>query len=70
MLHKGETKDAPDVKWLKCVKVILENEVPFLDMKMSWTEDGQLRFNVFNKKNKQLSMWRREVLTGHVDLNL
>eukprot|EP00957_Ditylum_brightwellii_P125396 9557515-Ditylum_brightwellii.AAC.1 len=28
-LHKGETEDAPDVKWLKHVKIISENEFPF-----------------------------------------
>eukprot|EP00957_Ditylum_brightwellii_P060523 4595395-Ditylum_brightwellii.AAC.1 len=40
MLHKGGTRDAPDAKWLKKVKVILENEFLFLDMKISWTDDG------------------------------
>eukprot|EP00957_Ditylum_brightwellii_P019951 1505832-Ditylum_brightwellii.AAC.1 len=43
-LHKGETEDAPDVKWLKHVK----------DKKMSWREDRQLRFNMFNKKNQAI----------------
>eukprot|EP00957_Ditylum_brightwellii_P053199 4033961-Ditylum_brightwellii.AAC.1 len=54
MLHKEEIRDAPVAKWLKQVKVISENEFPFLDMKMSWTEDGQLRFNVFNKKKQAI----------------
>eukprot|EP00957_Ditylum_brightwellii_P136268 10392469-Ditylum_brightwellii.AAC.1 len=54
MLHKGEMRDAPDVKWLKHVKVILENEFPFLDMKMSWIEDDQLRCTVFNKKKQAI----------------
>eukprot|EP00957_Ditylum_brightwellii_P197355 15036070-Ditylum_brightwellii.AAC.1 len=34
-LHKGKTRNAPEAKWLKQVKVISENEFPFLDMKMS-----------------------------------
>eukprot|EP00957_Ditylum_brightwellii_P005580 427274-Ditylum_brightwellii.AAC.1 len=54
MLHEGEMKDALDVKWLKHVKAISENQFPFLDMKMSWTEDGQLRFNVLNKKKQAI----------------
>lgn len=54
MLHKGETRDTPDAKWLNQAKAILENEFPFLDMKMSWTDDGQLRFNVFNKKKQAI----------------
>eukprot|EP00957_Ditylum_brightwellii_P088826 6764388-Ditylum_brightwellii.AAC.1 len=53
-LHKGRTRDTPDAKWLKQVKVILENEFPFLVMKMSWTEDGQLRFNVYDKKKQAI----------------
>eukprot|EP00957_Ditylum_brightwellii_P106207 8102717-Ditylum_brightwellii.AAC.1 len=53
-MHKEETEDTSEEKWLKRVKVISENEFPFLDMKMSWTEDGWLRFNIFNKKKQAI----------------
>eukprot|EP00957_Ditylum_brightwellii_P162801 12397274-Ditylum_brightwellii.AAC.1 len=53
-LQKVKTRSAPEAKWLKPVKVISENKFPFLDMKMSWTNDSQLRFNVFNKKKQAI----------------
>eukprot|EP00957_Ditylum_brightwellii_P068212 5178297-Ditylum_brightwellii.AAC.1 len=52
--HKDKEEDKPDGKWLKGVKVVMENKFLFLDMKMSWTKEGDLRFDVFNKKKQAI----------------
>ena len=36
------------------VQVVEKDEFPFLDMKMSWSPEGDLQFGVFRKKGQQL----------------
>ena len=35
-------------------QIVTKDEFPFLDMKMSWSPEGDLQFGVFRKKGKQL----------------
>ena len=37
------------------------DELPFLDMKMSWSPEGDLEFGVFKKKRHQLKYPRKEI---------
>ena len=36
------------------VQIVMNDEFPFLDMKMSWSPEGDLQFGVFSKKGQQL----------------
>ena len=36
------------------VQIVMNDESPFLDMKMSWSPEGDLQFGVFSKKGQQL----------------
>ena len=36
------------------VQIVMNNEFPFLDMKMSWSPKGELQFGVFRKKGQKL----------------
>ena len=36
------------------VQILTIDEFPFLDMKMSWSPDGELPLGVFRKKRQQL----------------
>ena len=36
------------------VQIAMNDKFPFLDMKMSWSPEGDLKFSVFGEKRKQL----------------
>ena len=36
------------------VQVVTNNEFPFLDMKMSWSLEGDLKCSIFSKNGQQL----------------
>ena len=42
------------------VQIVTNDEFPFLDMKMSWSPEGDLRFGVFRKKGQQLKYVGKE----------
>ena len=41
-------------------QVVTNNEFPFLDMKMSWSPEGNLQFSVFREKGQQLKCVGKE----------
>ena len=43
------------------VQIVTNNELPFLDMKMSWSPEGDLQFGVFRKKGQQLNYVGKEI---------
>ena len=42
------------------VQIATNNELPFIDMKMSWSPEGDLKFGVFRKKGQQLKYVGKE----------
>ena len=42
------------------VQIVTNDEFPILDMKMSWSPEGDLQFGVFRKKGQQLKNVRQE----------
>ena len=42
------------------VQIVMNNEFPFLDMKKSWSPEGDLQFGVFRKKGQQLKYVGKE----------
>ena len=42
------------------VQIVTKDELPFLDMKMSWSPEGDLQFGVFRKKGQQLKYVGKE----------
>ena len=42
------------------VQIVKNDVIPFLDMKMSWSPEGELKFGVFRKKGQQLKYSRKE----------
>ena len=42
------------------VQIVAKDEFPFLDMKMSWSPEGELQFGVFRKKVQQLKYVGKE----------
>ena len=42
------------------VQIVAKDEFPFLDMKMSWSPEGELQFGVFRKKGQQLKCVGKE----------
>ena len=36
------------------VQIVTNDELPFLDMKMSWAQEGDLQFSVFRKRRQKL----------------
>ena len=43
------------------VQILMNYKLPFLDMKMSWSPEGDLKFGVFKKKGQQLKYDRKEI---------
>ena len=42
-------------------KIVENNELPFLDIEMSWSPEGGLQFGVFSKKGQQLKYVRKDI---------
>ena len=42
------------------VQIVTKDEFPFLDMKMSWSPEGDLQFGVFRKKGQKLKYVGKE----------
>ena len=42
------------------VQIVTKDEFPFLDIKMSWSLEGDLQFGVFRKKGQQLKYVGKE----------
>ena len=42
------------------VQIVTNDELPFLEMKMSWSPEGDLQFSVFRKKVQQLKYVGKE----------
>ena len=36
------------------IQVVMNDKFPFIDMKLSWSLEGDLQFSVFGRKGKQL----------------
>ena len=43
------------------VQIVTNDEFPFLEMKMSWSPEGDLQFGVFRKKVHQLKYVRQDI---------
>ena len=43
------------------VQIVTNNKNPFLDMAMSWSPEGDLKFGVFRKNGKQLNYVGKEI---------
>ena len=52
-IWKNEEKSPTPAKGER-VQIVTNDEFPFLDMKMSWSPEGDLQFSVFRKQGKQL----------------
>ena len=50
------------------VQIMMNDKLPFLDIKMSWSPEGDLEFGVFRKKGQQLNYVGKE--TTHTPGNL
>ena len=50
------------------VQIVTNDEFPSLDMKMSWSPEGDLQFGVFRKKGQQLKYVRQESTHSPVTL--
>ena len=44
----------PEEEYHKDVSVVRDKEFPFLDMKLLWSEEGNLQFQIYRKPNQQL----------------
>ena len=42
------------------VQIVTNDKLPFLDMKMSWSSEGDLQFGVFRKKGQRLKYLGKE----------
>ena len=42
------------------VQIVTKAEIPFLDMKMRWSPEGDLHFRVFRKKGPQLKYFGKQ----------
>ena len=42
------------------IQIVIKDEFPFLDMKMSWSPEGGLQFGVFRKKGQKLKYVGKE----------
>ena len=43
------------------VQIVTNDKFPFLDMKMSWSPEGNLQFGVFRKNGQQLKYVGKEI---------
>ena len=43
------------------VQILTNEEFPFLDMKMSWSPEGDLQFSAFRKKGQQLKYVGKDI---------
>ena len=50
------------------VQIVAKNECPYLDMKMSWSPEGYLKFLIFRKKGQKLNYFGK--LSIHTPSNL
>ena len=55
---KEENSPTPEKE--ERVQIVTNNKFPFLDMKMSWSPEGDLKFGVFRKNGKQLKYVGKE----------
>ena len=55
-----DRENPPTPKKEDWVQIVTKYEFPFLDMKMSWSPEGDLQFGLFSKKGKQLKYVRKE----------
>ena len=62
----GENPPTPEKE--DRVQVVVKDETPFLDMKMSWSPEGDLQFGVFRNKGQQLKYVGKE--SNHAPGNL
>ena len=47
-------KNPPTPEKEEIVQIVTNNKLPFLDMKMSWSPEGDLKFSVFRQRGYQL----------------
>ena len=47
-------KNSPPLAKEDIVQITTDDKFPFLDMKMSWSPEGDLQFSVFRKRGQQL----------------
>ena len=50
------------------IQIVTNDEFPFLDMKISWSFEGDLQFGVFRKKGQQLKYVGKESTHTHGNL--
>ena len=53
--------ELPDLQKGDRVQIVTNDEFPFLDMKMSWSLEGDLKFGVLRKKGQQLRYVGKEI---------
>ena len=50
------------------VQIVTNDELPYLDMKMSWSPEGDLQFSVFRKLRQKLKYVGKEITHTPSDL--
>ena len=55
-----EEENSPTPAKEEQVQIVTNDELPFLDMKMSWSPEGDLIFGVFRKEGQKLKYFGQE----------